>query len=161
MVIVIGALIALKKAVCSHAWKKCAFLLSVAVLISRYTYHVINVRLDLAEFELLSAFEHQFHFVILMFQLRSSRENNKAAGKCFCLKQSHPEIDKLRNEVKKDLVSLPMISALCNDKELLRSTNQCVCSQKPGSPRPISWHCESNPVFSFPTTDSAAVEACH
>lgn len=72
-------------------------------------------------------------------------------SECTCLKLSHPEIDKLRREVNEDLISLPMISALCNDKELLQTSKQCTCNNKPISPRPKSWHCDSNPVFRFPS----------
>lgn len=88
-------------------------------------------------------------------------------GGCSCQKLSHPEIDKLRTEVK-DLVSLPMISALCNDKELQRSANlACSCGstdtmEPPASPRPISWHCEVPQAFSFPISSSHRTgQTCH
>ncbi|XP_067938586.1 FERM domain-containing protein 6-like [Watersipora subatra] len=74
---------------------------------------------------------------------------------CTCQKLSHPEIDKLRLDVRKDLVSLPMISALCNDKELLTTANKCTCLTKPRASRPISWHCHSNPISIFPSAPAS------
>ena len=84
-------------------------------------------------------------------QLPPTNNNNTAASCCKCKELSHPEIDRLRNEVENDLISLPpMIAALCKDKQLIQSTNQCTCNKPPISPRPISWHCgETGQAFSF------------
>jgi len=98
-------------------------------------------------------------------QTSATATNNNNAVCCKCRELSHPEIDRLRNEVERDLISLPpMIAALCKDKQLIQSTHQCTCNKPPISPRPISWHCgeTQQPVFSFPNSNKLdTAQACH
>lgn len=46
-------------------------------------------------------------------------------------------------------LDLPLISALCNDRSLLKQTNAFVMPRHPGentSDRPVSWHVETSPT---------------
>lgn len=57
-------------------------------------------------------------------------------------------------------MDLPLISALCNDRSLLKQTNAFVMPHHPGeSGRPVSWHVESTSKKSLETKNTPTVDS--
>lgn len=58
-------------------------------------------------------------------------------------------------------LDLPLISALCNDRSLLKQTNAFVMPKHPSADsRPLSWHARSASSKKLPDTKTSNVEGC-
>ncbi|XP_024083068.1 protein expanded isoform X2 [Cimex lectularius] len=71
-------------------------------------------------------------------------------------KDSPLDISSLREKSRN--LDLPLISALCNDRSLLKQTNAFVMPQHPGEQeRPVSWHVETQKHTDFTDTGKKSI----